>query len=182
MSKVFIFGAPGSGKTSTSRYLKLLLNYPLVEGDYIRECIARLTKTREQDAYLYMSTKETWRNFGPLNEENMRKGLEASRQSMKPFLDNEIAIHDGNLILEGCFLDPEYSKLGPFFLVVTRDEVRHREQFFKHRPQDQNNEELFRASRVLQEVLMQTAQQYCMPIIANEGPGATAKVIAEQLQ
>jgi 2-phosphoglycerate kinase len=182
MPKIFIFGAPGAGKTSTSRYLKLLLNYPLVEGDYIRNCIARLTKTMEEDVYLYMSTKETWRNFGVLNEENMRKGLAASRQSMKPFLDNEIAIHGENLILEAVFMDPAYSDLGPAFLVVTPDEARHKEQFFQNRVRDENNEELFLAARVLQDILIDMAQQRNIPVITNEDPGSNAQKIAKLAQ
>lgn len=182
MSKIFVFGAPGAGKTSTSRHLKLLLNYPLVEGDYIRNCIARLTKTMEEDKYLYMSTKETWRNFGPLNEENMYKGLQASRKSMKSFLDNEIAIHGENLILEAVFMDPEYADLGPAFLIVTMDEACHKEQFFQNRVRDENNEELFLAARVLQDILIDMAHRHNIPVIANETPQSSALTIAEQVR
>lgn len=182
MSKVFVFGAPGAGKTSTSRQLKLLLNYPLVEGDYIRNCIARLTKTKEEDIYLYMSTKETYRNFGPLNKENMLKGLQAARKSMKPFLDNEIAIHGENLILEAVFMNPEYSNLGPAFLVVTPDEAQHKAQFFKDRVRSKDNEELFLAARVLQDILIDMAKQCKIRIVTNENPHSAALAITEYVR
>jgi predicted kinase len=61
--KIFVFGAPGAGKTIFSRYLKLRLNVPLVEADYLRECLAILDKTEQEAPFLYVGVKEAYRKL-----------------------------------------------------------------------------------------------------------------------
>jgi 2-phosphoglycerate kinase len=178
MSKIFIYGVPGAGKTSTSRHLKLRLNYPLVEGDHIKEHILPLTKTEAEDPYLYTGTKQAWRHFGVLNKTNIIKGLEAVRLSAKTIIDNEITLYD-NLILEGIFLDPAYSQQGKMFLIITEDEAQHRQQFFQNRPRTQANEDGFVGGRLLQHHLIAEAQTYNIEIIPNRlGPQQLARQLS----
>lgn len=167
-NKIFIYGAPGAGKTSFSIALQKKLDYPLVEADYLREVVAQKEKTREEDLFVYVGTKEAFRHFGPLNEENVIKGLGAVRASMNLYVEKEIARYSGDLILEGAFLDPEkISGVGRMILVVTSDEDKHRSQYFAHREKTEENKETFKTSRMIQDYLIQEAPKYKVTIIEN---------------
>ena len=71
-AKIFIYGVPGSGKTTFSLNLKEKMNYPLVEGDILR-ALAQKNKTREEDPFAYMGISGAFRKFGDLTEENVIK-------------------------------------------------------------------------------------------------------------
>jgi 2-phosphoglycerate kinase len=163
---IFIYGAPGVGKTTYSQKLHKELRYPLIEGDYLREVIAQKEKTKEEDPFLYVGTKEAWQLFGEFNEENVIKGLKAVRKSMSTYVLKEIEQHPGTLILEAAFLDPEVlSSKGELILVVTEDEEKHRSQYYTHRTKDRYSEETFIAARIIQKYLIEEAKQYSVKII-----------------
>ena len=181
MSKVFIYGAPGAGKSSTSRHLKLLLNYPLIDGDYIRYCIAQLAKSETEAPFLYVGVKEAWRKFGSFSEENVVRGLLAVREANKPFLDTELALYDRNVLMEGPMIDPEYAHYGQAFLVITGDEEAHEAQFFKDRERTPENKQSFKASRIIQSYLQDEAPQYGIEIVHNNDPALLAQELAKRI-
>jgi 2-phosphoglycerate kinase len=166
--KIFIYGASGAGKTTHSIEIKKQLGFPLVEADYLREMIAQKEKTIEEDPFVYVGTKEAYRYFGDLNEENVIKGLKAARLSMSPYVMNEISKYTNNLILEGAFLDPEkLSNLGKLMLVVTLDESKHRDQYFHHREKNDKHIESFTAARIIQSYLIKEAGKFNAEVIEN---------------
>ncbi len=168
-NKIFIYGAPGVGKTSFSLKLQKKLGCPLIEADYLREVVAQKENSPEKDPFIYVGTKEAFRHFGELNEENVIRGLKAVRKSMAPYVAKEILKQSGKLIMEGSFLDPQLlANEGKLCLVLTMDEDRHRTQFFKQREQNKNSSEAFLASRIIQNCLIQEAKRYSVKIIEND--------------
>jgi 2-phosphoglycerate kinase len=168
--RIFIYGAPGSGKTTFSVELEKKFGYPLVEGDYLREAVAQKEKTQAEDPFVYFGTTEAFRKFGPLTEGNVIKGLKAVRASMAPYVAGEVSKHLDSFIFEAAFLDPnELNNLGRSVLVVTSDEEKYRRQYFKHREQNNKNQETFRAARMLQAYLLEEARGLEIMVVENNG-------------
>ncbi len=167
--KIFIYGAPGAGKTTFSVELQKKLGWPLVEGDYLREVMAQKEKTEAEDPFVYVGTKEAYRKFGELTEENVIKGLQAVRKSMAPYVEREVTKYPEKLILEAAFLDPWHLvDRGRLILVVTQDISKHEEQYFQHRERTQIHNESFQAARIIQDHLMQEADKYSVVVIDND--------------
>jgi 2-phosphoglycerate kinase len=165
--KVFIYGVPGSGKTTFSLDLKEKMDYPLVEGDNLR-ALAQKNKTREEDPFAYMGTTGAFRKFGDLTEENVIKGLKAVRNNMVSYIQEEIEKYPNELILECAFLDPEQVKnLGKIILLTKKDEESHRKQFFTHREENEKSLEHFKAARIIQNYLVEEAKKYNVEIMEN---------------
>lgn len=183
MSKLLIYGAPGVGKSSTSRILSRQTNIKLFEGDYLREHVAQKDKTEAEDPFLYVGTKEAWHKFGELSENNVIRGLLAVRNSMRPYVKDELSKHV-DVIFEVAFLTPQdYNRLHPMFLLVTLDEERHRKQFFATRPVSDETENRFRASRIIQDYLLHEASSLHVNVIYNDcSPDVVSTYIAEQVQ
>lgn len=180
MKKVLIYGAPGAGKSSTTVRLGDLLSIPTFEGDYLREHVAQSEKTEAEDPFLYVGTKEAWKLFGDFNRDNIIKGLKAVRSSMLLYVDDELAKHE-KVIFEVAFLTPQvYDGKLPLILVVTRDEAKHRQQFFGKRQESHINEQNFAASRILQDYLISEAADLNVEIVENNASlDDSAKKIAE---
>ncbi|MBI4268668.1 AAA family ATPase [Candidatus Uhrbacteria bacterium] len=167
-NKIFIYGAPGVGKTTYSLRLQKELGYPLIEGDYLREVVAQKEKTQEEDPFVYVGVKDAFRYFGSLNEENVIKGLKAARKSMSPYVSKEISQSKDSLILEGAFLDPEeLSKYGRIILILASDEIKHRSQYFQQREETDMQIENFQAARMIQSYLINEAKSYAVEILEN---------------
>ena len=169
-SNVFIYGAPGAGKTTFSIKLEAELKYPLVEADYLREVIAQREKvTEDQDPFVFVGTKQAWRKIGDLTPENVIAGLRAVRKSMAPYVSREIAKYSTNVILEASFLDPkEIQELGKLILVVAPDEQQHCKQYFEHREESTEQNENFQAVRIIQDFLIQEAKKYPVTTVQND--------------
>ncbi|OGE79011.1 MAG: hypothetical protein A2751_00940 [Candidatus Doudnabacteria bacterium RIFCSPHIGHO2_01_FULL_46_14] len=168
VSKIFIYGAPGVGKTTYGRRLKSELDYPLVEADYLREVVAQKEKTEKEDPFLYVGTKEAFRRFGALTEENVVKGLKAVRESMSFYVDREISKFPDNLIMEAAFLDPQkLQKFGKLILIETPDKEKHSSQYFQHRERTYDRIEGFEASRIIQDYLIKESENFPVEIIEN---------------
>lgn len=166
---IFIYGAPGAGKTTLSIALHKCLARPVVEGDYLREVVAQKEKTEQDDPFVHVGVKEAFRRFGELTEEHVIKGLKAVRRSMAPYVASEIAKHRGDLILEAAFLDPqEIKRHGRLILVTTSDEQKHRNQYFAQRVQDQDHAETFQAARMIQAYLIEEAKAFPVTIVDND--------------
>jgi 2-phosphoglycerate kinase len=167
-TNIFIYGAPGAGKTTLSIALKKELHYLLIEGDYLREAMAQKEKTITEDPFVYLGTSEAWRKFGPLTEENVIKGLWAVRKSMAPYVEREISKYSDDFILEAAFLDPYLVEIkGQLMLVVTSDAKEHERQYFEHRDRDENHKETFQAVRMIQDYLLKEVISYSVRVIEN---------------
>lgn len=167
MEKIFIYGVPGSGKTTYSLDLKDKAGYPLVEADGLRP-IAQKDKTRAQDPFAYMGITGAFRKFGNLTEDNVIKGLNAVRKTMLPYIDKEIKKYTHKLILEGAFLDPQQIiNNGKVILLTTNNELCHYKHFFAHRDKNKNSLEHFKAARMIQDFLIKEAKNYPVEIIDN---------------
>ena len=165
--KIFIYGVPGSGKTTFSLDLKEKMGYPLVEGDILRT-LAQKDKTKEEDPFAYMGITGAFRKFGDLTEENVIKGLKAVRKNMIPYIQEEIEKYPNELILECAFLDPEQvTSKGKIILLTKKDEESHRKQFFTHREENEKSLEHFKAARIIQDYLMEEAKKYNVEIVEN---------------
>lgn len=170
--QIIIYGAPGAGKTSTSRLLHNKNGIELYEGDYLREVKLPREVGDSKDPFLYIGTKQAWRLFGDLNKENVIKGLQAVRKSMQPYIDKELAERP-SVIFEAAFLDPTSQRNGRLFLVVTAEEAAHREQFYRDRkffhPKygSAELEEGFLASRLIQDYLIEEAKKLKVTVIYN---------------
>ncbi len=165
--KIFIYGVPGSGKTTFSLDLKEKIDYPLVEGDILRT-LAQKDKTREEDPFAYMGTSGAFRKFGDLTKENVIKGLKAVRKNMIPYIQEEIEKYPNELILECAFLDPEQvMNKGKIILLTKKDEESHRKQFFAHREENEKSLEHFNATRIIQNFLIEEAKNYNVEIVEN---------------
>lgn len=166
-SKIFIYGVAGSGKTTFSLDLKEKMNFPLVEGDTLR-AFAQEGKTREEAPFAYMGTSGAFRKFGDLTEENVIKGLKAVRENMVPYIQKEIEKYPNELIFECAFLDPEQViGKGKVILLIKQDEESHRKQFFAHREENELGLEHFKASRIIQEFLIEEAKNYPVEVVEN---------------
>lgn len=168
MAFTFVYGAPGVGKTHVSKLLSQKNNSEYVEGDYLREVVAQKEKTEAEDPFVYVGTKEAFRKFGPLTEENVIKGLHAVRESMLPYVQSEISKHSGSLVLEAAFLDPKFTtENGESILVITTNEELHRARFFAHREDTELNREGFQAARTIQDYLLGEAKGLPVKILEN---------------
>jgi len=166
-NKIFIYGVPGSGKTTFSLDLKEKMDRPLVEGDNLRT-LAQKDKTREEDPFAYMGITGAFRKFGGLTEENVIKGLKAVRNNMAPYIQEEIEKYPNELILECAFLDPEHLiNKGKIILLTKKDEESHRKQFFAHREENEKSLEHFKAARIIQNYLVKEAKEYNVEIVDN---------------
>jgi len=169
-AKSFIFGAPGAGKTTFSWHLKHRLKSPVVEADKLRVGIAQLDKTAQEDPLLYVGVRDAYQHFGDLTFANVVKGLQALRQSMAPYVLNEVQLYPDKLILEGSFLAPE--QLQPFGIVVlvaTELEAQHERQFFTSRARNAVSMDWFRSSRLAQTYMLHEAHDQGIAVLNNTG-------------
>jgi 2-phosphoglycerate kinase len=168
--KIFIWGVPGSGKTTFSGALQNTLTIPLIEGDYLRKAVAQKEKSEVEDPFLYVGTTSAWRHFGEMSEENIIKGLNAVRTSMAPYVRAEVQKYSENLIFEAAFLMPdEYKSFGKLILICTEDEEQHKQQYFEHRELSDTNLSEFTAARILQNYFITEARSLGVQIITNNG-------------
>ena len=166
--KIFIYGVPGTGKTTYSIELKKQNSFPLVEGDTLRE-LAQKDKTREEDPFAYMGITGAFRKFGDLTEENVIKGLKAVRNNMIQYINEEIEKYPNELIFECAFLDPEQViGKGKIVLLTKTNEEGHRKQFFAHREENEKSLEHFKASRIIQEYLIEESRKFPIEVIEND--------------
>lgn len=166
--RVFIYGVPGTGKTSFSRLLGKRLRIPVVEADTIKRKI-RKSKPKDQSPFLHLGTCKAFTLFGELTEENAIKGMLAVRNAFRDAVIKEVKLQ-GDLILEGAFLDPiSLKKFGKVVLLTTIDKDRHRRQFLHHREKlpDITMSE-FKAARMVQKHLFKEAQKLGADILDND--------------
>ncbi|OGN13076.1 MAG: hypothetical protein A3J47_01125 [Candidatus Yanofskybacteria bacterium RIFCSPHIGHO2_02_FULL_43_22] len=165
--KVFIYGVPGSGKTYLSQKIAHELNLPLFEADTLRGELKKLT-TKEESPFLFLGTSQAFSQFGELNTENVIKGLKAVRDALSGGVEKEIQNRD-EVVVEGAFLDPNLLKnRGRLILIITSKEEQHKDQFFKHRENNEPNMEQFKAARIIQVFLINEAADLNVEIMENK--------------
>jgi 2-phosphoglycerate kinase len=166
--KTFIYGAAGTGKTTYSEYLKKQSGLNLVEGDTLRK-LSQKGKTKEEEPFAFMGISGAFRKFGDLTEENVLKGLKAVRNNMVPYINDEIEKYPNGLIFECAFLDPQQViDKGRIILLTKTDEGNHRKQFFNNREENEKSLEHFKASRIIQDYLIEEAKKIPVEIVEND--------------
>ncbi len=179
--RIFIYGVPGSGKTTIGRMLAARLGYRFVEADRVREHAHGSSPRPRQDPFLFLGTTEAWRPFGKLSHRTAVEGLMAVRDGLAPYVAAEIEHQREPFVLEAAFLRPrDVQRVGPVLLVVTEDEQTHESHFFEHRVRDQPTLEAFRAARMLQDYLTREAGQAGINLLSNRG--AVHEAIAHTVQ
>jgi len=118
-----------------------------------------------QEPFLYEYTTKAWRKFGPLNYKNVVKGLVGIRQAFKPFIEQELARYNGNVIAEAVFVEPSASAI----LITNSDEELHYNNFFVHRKHNKDADLQFQAARLMQDFLVQEAKEKGLTIVENNG-------------
>ncbi|MFA6250400.1 MAG: AAA family ATPase [Candidatus Shapirobacteria bacterium] len=166
-NRIFIYGVPGSGKTTFSRHLAKQLGLPLVEADCWRKA-AQKGKTKKENPFLFAGTTEAWEEFGALSEMTSIKGLRAVRRSLHPYVLGEMQKLK-ETVMEAAFLDPiKLSKEGTVILLTTEDENRHKKQYFRHWEKIMHREN-FLAARFVQNYLLEEARIHGFKTIDNNG-------------
>ncbi|PIZ47624.1 hypothetical protein COY32_01300 [candidate division WWE3 bacterium CG_4_10_14_0_2_um_filter_41_14] len=168
MNNVFIYGVPGTGKTHISRLLGKTYGYTVIEGDTIKT-LARKGKTKRTDPFLFWGTCLAYKHFGDMTMQNAINGLLGVRAALKDYVDQTVKSQPDTIIFEAAFVDPHsYCNNSKVFLVVTLDEKLHKKQFLSHREKllDIKQNE-FKSARMIQEFLIQEAQQLGVTIIEN---------------
>lgn len=179
--RIFIYGVPGSGKTTIGRVLAARLGYRFMEGDRVRMHAQGSSPQPCQDPFLFLGTTEAWRQFGELSHHTAVEGLMAVRDGLAPYVAAEIEHQLEPFVLEAAFLRPrDVQRVGPVLLVVTEDEQIHESHFFEHRVRDQPALEAFRAARMLQDYLTREAGQAGVGLLSNRG--AVHEVTAHAVQ
>lgn len=166
--RIFLYGAPGVGKTFLSKLLRKQIHYHCIEGDYLREVVAKKEFTKRKKPFVHTGVKEAYRIFGELDKKNVIKGLKAVRRNMSPYILKEINQND-YLIMEASFIDPKITKkYGEIFLIVIKDLSLHKNNFFKGRIENNSTRGSFRASRIIQQFLIKEAKRLDIPLLSND--------------
>lgn len=167
MKKIFLYGVPGSGKTSIAKELHKILGYKDIKLDRIRTR-AQIGKTAQSDPFLFNFTTSAWRQFGELSNKNAIKGLLAVRKSMKTFIIDEIQKYAKPIIAEAAFLDPSTVDMeGQYFLIICSDKSKHYNQFFIHREKSPETDQQFEAAKYIEKFLIEEAERLGVLIIDN---------------
>ena len=153
--RIFIYGAPGVGKTYYSKILSRQTGYSVIAGDRIKKKLG-----------IKIGTCQAFKKFGDLNRGNVIKGLFFVRKTLKSAVLKETTKSDA-IILEGAFLDPQQLlPLGRVILLTTTDENQHKKQFRHHL------EYLFdihgtgfKAARIIQDYLLNEAKKLGVEIL-----------------
>lgn len=164
---IFLFGVPGSGKTTVAHELQKILGYENLELDQVRR-EAQIGKDEQTYPFLFNFTTSAWQKFGKLSEDSAIKGLLAIREAIQPFVLKEVKRHHRPVIAEAAFLDPSIiSQMGQCFLITCPDKSQHYNQFFVHRNQSSETDLQFEAAKFIEEYLIQEAKRLDTPILVN---------------
>jgi len=167
--KVFIYGVPGSGKTYFSRQLCHKINYKLIEADKLRDSLQKNT-TKEKNPFIFLGTCQAYQCFGKQTQENVVKGLQAVRATFSEIINEKIDEYKEGFIMEGAILDPqELSKVknATIICLITKSGIQHKNQFFKHRTKNSEAMDEFVGARMIQEFLVEEANEYNIFILKN---------------
>jgi 2-phosphoglycerate kinase len=167
---IFIYGVPGSGKTTLAEALEKSLHLTNLELDEIRT-EEQQGKMKESNPFLFEYTTTAWQHFAKqLTPESAVQGLLAIRSALLFPVTKVLNKHTDIVLAEAAFIDPnDLFNKGSCFLVSTPDKKQHFEQFFAHRTKSPNSEEQFMAARFIDDFLIDEAQKLNINIIKNYG-------------
>lgn len=165
---IYIYGVPGSGKTTLAKMLSTSLGIEYFEADQVRT-VAQAGKTSDSDPFCFLPTTEAYTAIGKRSPENVINGLLEVRRALGNFVDREIATRE-DVIVEAAFLDPERLRTnGRLILLTILAESQHRERFLVHRTEESLSNGQFENARILQDYLITEARRLNIDILSNEG-------------
>lgn len=178
---MFLYGAPGAGKTHVSQRLGEALDYQVVEGDKLRYR-AREEINFDSRSFLSYGIAKAHRFYGDLTKGNCVSGLKGVRLAMGPIVESYIRSRRDDYILEAPFLDPASCvEFGCCFLMAVPDSDLHRRRMGVAREEPEDIDELFQASRYVQDFMIREAEVLGVPIITNpdDAEQACSRIIGQ---
>ncbi|NTW14575.1 MAG: hypothetical protein HGA31_06150 [Candidatus Moranbacteria bacterium] len=165
---IYIYGVPGSGKTTLSKMLGESLGRACYEADTVRAA-AQAGKTFDSDPFYFLPTTEAYKAIGERTPENVINGLLQIRKSLGDIVEREVSLRE-DAIIEASFLDPDrLMSSGRMLLLTIPSETLHRERFLVHRTEDSLTNGQFENARIIQEFLIAEADRLGIDIIMNIG-------------
>jgi len=186
LMNVFIYGVPGSGKTTLAKALSSALNIEYFEADLIRRD-AQKEKTLENEPFFFLPTTEAYKGIGERTQRNVIDGMLNVRLAFKDSIDKYLFTHSRDIIIESAFLDPGNLKnKGIVILLTISAETKHKKQFLVHRTIESFSNGQFENARMIQNYFISEASRLNIPIIDNdediESLIERVKMILEQVQ
>jgi 2-phosphoglycerate kinase len=174
ITKHFIYGVPGVGKTTIASDFAERHNYLYLELDFLRQKAQELV-LREQEPFIYEYSTEAWKKFGELNKENAVNGFLAVRQAFRKYITEELSLHGVGYVAEAVYIDPATVQDSESIvtLLVTNDEDQHYSHFFLHREHSEEENTQFRAARYIQEYLLEEATNLGVKVVENNQTDST---------
>ncbi|NTW14583.1 MAG: hypothetical protein HGB37_01255 [Candidatus Moranbacteria bacterium] len=165
---IYIYGVPGSGKTTLSKLLGESLGRACYEADTVRAA-AQAGKTSDSDPFYFLPTTEAYKAIGERTPENVINGLLEVRRALGDFVEREVSLRE-DAIIEASFLDPvRLMSSGRMLLLTIPSESLHRERFLVHRTEKSFLHGQFENARIIQEFLIAEADRLAIDVVENTG-------------
>jgi 2-phosphoglycerate kinase len=150
--KLFIYGVPGTGKTTLSKELAIDNDLDFYELDLVKK-EAQKYVSKEINPFLHQGTCRAWQLLGEETIKSYICGFNEVRKSMLKYVQKIYKRNYG--VFEGAFIDPtDTVNYGQNILLIVESESKHRNQFFTHRNIDQATVSEFEVVRIIQQHLI----------------------------
>ena len=164
---IFIYGVPGSGKSTLGSLLSKELRLPFFETDTIK-AIAQKEKTIKTNPYYFLHTTEAYKALGKRTPKNIIQGLLNVRKAFEDLIFEKILLFKNGGVIEGAIFDPKkFINIGQIFLLTIPSDRKHRKQFLVHRTKESFMNGQFENARIIQEYLITEAKKFGIPILKN---------------
>lgn len=166
---IFIYGVPGSGKTTLAKLLGESLDQDYFEADLIRNIIQK-GKTIEKEPFYFLPTTESYKALGERTQENVISGMLNVRVALKDSVDKKIFSYKQDVIFESSFLDPKSLKSkGLVILLTIPSDINHKKQFLVHRTEKSFTNGQYENARMIQNYFISEAKKLGIIILENSG-------------
>lgn len=164
---IFIYGVPGSGKTTIANKLAKSLNMEIFEADAVRG-ISQKVKNIKDHPYNFLPTTEAYKALGKRTSENVIKGVVNVRLVMKKIVNKKLSNYKNGVIFESAILDPnDLINKGLFILITIPSENQHKNQFLVHRTKEAFTNGQFENARIIQDYYINEAKNLKIKIFEN---------------